>query len=124
MSLKIQNIQTDRIYDVQDDVKFHYRVLEPIVQKRLLFANMKNGKIDQDRMFEMSYEFMELMLTNWIGIVDDENEKPIKFKKELERPIPLEIANDFVVAVLIPSFQNLITSANKITPKKQSTEEN
>ena len=124
MSLKIQNIQTDRIYDVQDDVKFHYRVLEPIVQKRLLFANMKNGKIDQDRMFEMSYEFMELMLTNWIGIVDDENEKPIKFKKELVRIIPLEVAIDFVVAVVIPSFQTLITSADKITSKKQSTGEN
>ena len=62
MPLKIKNIQTHRECVVEDDTKFIYHVLEPIVQKRLLFANMKNGKIDQDRMFEMAYDFMEMML--------------------------------------------------------------
>ena len=125
MPIKIQNTQTDRVFKIDDETEFHYHVLEPIIQKRLLFANMVNGKIDQDKIFDMSYDFMELMLTDWKGIIDDANDKPIKFKKDLVRIIPLEVAVDFVVEAVIPSFESLVGSAKKIAPKlKISAEEN
>ena len=117
MPLKIQNTQTRRTYEIDEDAKLFYHVLEPIKQKRLLFANMINGKIDQDRIFEMSYDFMEEMLEGWEGIIDEADDKPIEFKKELINIIPLEIAVDFVVKVVMPSFSDLVSSANKILPK-------
>jgi len=121
MPIKIQNTQTSRVFKIDDETKFHYHILDPLVQKRLLFANMVNGKIDQDKRFEMSYDFMESMLTGWEGIIDDDTDKPIKFKKELIKIIPLEVAIDFVVEAVIPSFKDLIGSAKKITPKKDET---
>lgn len=119
MSIKIQNIKNNRTFDIDSEAKLHYHYLDPLEQKRLLFSNMRNGKIDQDRMFEMSYEFMELMLTGWEGILDEDNDKPIIFKKELIKIIPLEIAIDFVVKAVIPSFEGLIKSAEKIMPKDE-----
>jgi len=78
---------------------------------------MINGKIDQDRILEMSYDFMAEMLDGWEGIIDEADDKPIEFKKELINIIPLEIAVDFVIKAVMPSFSDLITSANKILPK-------
>ena len=117
MPLKIQNTETRRTYEIDEDAKLFYHILEPIKQKRLLFANMINGKINQDRMFEMSYDFMAEMLEGWEGIIDEAYDKPIEFKKELINIIPLEIAIDFVVKAVIPSFSDLVSSANKILPK-------
>jgi len=133
MPLKIQNTQTRRTYDIDKEAKLFYHVLEPIKQKRLLFANMVNGKIDQDRILEMSYDFMAEMVDGWEGIIDEANDKPIEFKKELINIIPLEVAVDFVVEAVMPSFSDLVSSANKILPKdkdgkpikiKESTEGN
>ena len=117
MPIKIQNTQTRRTYEIDEDAKLFYHVLEPIKQKRLLFANMINGKVDQDHIFEMSYDFMAEMLEGWEGIIDEATDKPIEFKKELITIIPLEVAVDFVIKVVMPSFADLITSANKILPK-------
>ncbi len=125
MSIKIQNPQTNRIFKIDNETNFHYHILEPIIQKRLLMANMVNGKIDQDKIFEMSYDFMELMVTDWEGIIDDDTNKPLKFKTELIKIIPLEVAVNFVMEAVLPSFKDLISSAKKITKNnKPSIEEN
>ena len=122
MSLKLQNTKKNKVFDIGDEAKLHYRPLTPLDQMRLLRKNMRNGKIAQDQIFEMAYDFMGLMVVNWEGIVNEEDNKPIKFEKELIKILPLEVAISFVTDVVNPSFEGLIESANKI--QKESTSGN
>ena len=122
MSLKIQNTKKHKTFDIGNEAKLHYCLLTPLEQMRLLRKNMRNGKIEQDQIFEMAYDFMAVMVVDWEGIVNEENDEPIKFKKELIKILPLEVAIDFVTNVVNPSFEGLIDSANKI--QKESTSGN
>ncbi len=114
MSLKIQNVKNLKIFEIDDEAKLHYHLLDPLLQMRSLRKNMRNGKIDADQMFEMAYDFMELMVDDWEGILNEDDDKPIKFKKELVKILPLDVAIKFVTDVVTPLFGSLIESAEKI----------
>ena len=121
MSLKIQSVKNRKIFEIDDEAKLHYHLLDPLLQMRSLRKNMRNGKIDADQMFEMAYDFMELMVDDWEGILNEDDDKPIKFKKELVKILPLDVAIKFVTDVVTPLFGSLIESAEKIGKVKEES---
>ena len=121
MSLKIQNAKNLKVFEIDSEAKLHYHLLDPLLQMRSLRKNMRNGKIDADQMFEMAYDFMELMVDDWEGILNEDDDKPIKFKKELVKTLPLDVAIKFVTDVVTPLFGSLIESAGKIGKVKEES---
>ncbi len=111
MSLKIKTTNKTEIFDIGDDAKLHYRYLDPLEQMRFMRSYGRNAKMTEEESVEMSYDLMLKMVTGWEGIENEKNNKPIKFKTELIKILPMPIILNFITLIISPIFTGIVKTA-------------
>ena len=107
MSLKIQKVKKVKYFDIGDGAKLHYLYLEPLEQMRFMRGYTHLGKMTRDRSEQMSFDLMLKMVTDWEEVINEADDKPIKFKKELIKMLPMSVILNFITVIITPLFEGI-----------------
>ncbi len=107
MSLRIQKVRKDKIFDIGSGAKLHYRFLDPLEQMRFMRNYGRNAKMTEDESMKVSYDLMLEMVTGWEGVINDDTDRPIKFKTELIEMLPMAAIVNFITVIITPLFEGI-----------------
>ncbi len=107
MSLKIQKVKKDKVFDIGDGATLRYQYLKPLEQMRFMRSYTHLGKMTEDQSMQMSYDLMKKMVVGWKGIINEDDDKPIKFEKKLIEILPMPAIFNFITKIITPLFAGI-----------------
>ncbi len=118
MKIQVVTGKIKRKFEIPDSdppAALIYTELPLMTRKRLVFQNLKNGKLSAESAIDMSYDFIKEMIVGWEGF-HDEDGNPIEFKKEYLDGLSEEILQAFLDGVISPQVQPFFADDDAADP--------